>query len=318
MIWRSAVPCIPRARFVMALRLTTQALDAQTQSQRFSRALDDGLRALEEAADFQPRGSRLEAQLDLNQVVSTHRTVILKGTDLSSWTATAALQSYHVYAEQQLSRAGGHEVAAADALFGLARLQPFLTAGSGGQESSAGPIAMSLYQAALIIHPAHYLAANELAAMFVRYGQWQDAREVLRHATRVRPECPVLWENLAHIHDQLGERDLASLARHEWQAALESSKQQASTSTGPTVQWVDAGTFAASGRTDTDSIATPTTTAPPSAAAIADRSAADGWTKHRRVSRMPSAEEQPLSVGQRLRRRDVEDTPVREMSDRRR
>lgn len=241
-----------RARFIMALRLTTQALDAQTQTQQFSRALDNGLRALQEAADFQPQGSRLEAQLDLQQVVRTHRTVILKRTDLSSWTATAALQSYHAYAEQQLGRAGGHDMVAADALFGLARLQPFLTAGNANQESSAGPTAMSLYQSALIIQPAHCLAANELAAMFGRYGQWHDAREVLRHAVQVRPDSPVLWENLAHVHDRLGEQELAARARHEWQVAADASRQSAAANSGPAVQWVDAATFAATSRADVE------------------------------------------------------------------
>ena len=73
-----------RARFVMALRLITQSLDAQTGGHEHSRSLANGLQALEEAADFQPPGTQLEAQLNLPAIVSTHRTPVLQQEDLPS------------------------------------------------------------------------------------------------------------------------------------------------------------------------------------------------------------------------------------------
>jgi Flp pilus assembly protein TadD len=279
-----------RARFVMALRLITQSLDAQSGGGDFSQALANGLQALEEAADFQPSGARLEAELSLPAIVSTHRTPALQQEDLRNWTAMAALQRYHVYAEQQLTRAGGREMAAADALYGLARLQPYLATEASDQSSRSGPIAMSLYQAALMVEPQHYLAANELGALFARYGQWREAREALRHAVAVRPDCPVLWENLARVHDQLGERDLAQLALHEWQVALQYSRKSAAKSPAPKVQWVDAGAFAELSPNQSD--------APHAAPFAAGRDpAVPSNPSHSLLP--PSGQDNPLSVGQR-------------------
>ncbi len=279
-----------RAQFVMALRLITQSLDAQTGGHEHSQALADGLQALKEAADFQPPGTQLEAQLNMPAIVSTHRTPVLKQENLRNWTAMAALQRYHVYAEQQLTRAGGRELAAADALYGLARLQPFLAAEASNQAARSGPVAMSLYQAALMVEPRHYLAANELGALFARYGQWQEAREALRHAVAVRPDCPVLWENLARVHQQLGERDLAQLALHEWQVALQYSGQPAATSPAPQVQWLDAGTFAELSPNSSDA---------PSVAPFAAGPEQAVQSGSSQPTLLPSSQDNPLSVGQR-------------------
>jgi tetratricopeptide (TPR) repeat protein len=278
-----------RARFVMALRRITQSLDAQTGGNEHSQALANGFLALEEAGDFQPTGTRLEAQLNLPQIVSTHRTPALKQEDLTNWTAMGALQRYHAYAEQQLTRAGGREMSAADALYGLARIQPHLASPASDQAARSGPVAMSLYQAALTVEPQHYLAANELGALFARYGQWPEAREALRHAVAVRPDCPVLWENLARVHEQLGERDLAELALHEWQVAVRYSSQPQTPA--PQVQWVDAGTFAALSRDRQDA---------PNAAPLAatEPDAAVRSTGPQSLL-LPSNQDKPLSVGQR-------------------
>lgn len=88
--------------------------------------------------------------------------------DTSKLSPLAALQAYHAYAEQQLAIAGGHELTAADVLYGLAKLQPHLDVAGANQDSYDGPVAMSYYQAALLIYPDHYLAANELGVLFAR------------------------------------------------------------------------------------------------------------------------------------------------------
>ena len=81
-----------RAQFIMALRLLAQALDAEHQSQAYSRALAAGLRALEEAEDFIPGRFKREADLDLPEIVHSHRTPVLKGVALGSLTPLDAMQ----------------------------------------------------------------------------------------------------------------------------------------------------------------------------------------------------------------------------------
>jgi tetratricopeptide (TPR) repeat protein len=261
--------------------------------------LANGLLALEEAGDFQPRGTRLEAELDLAAVVSTHRTSILQTGDLDGWTAVSAMQYYHAYAEQQLRQAGGQEMAAADALYGLARLQPYLRTNTNDPHSRSGPIAMSLYRSALDIQPDHYLAANELGTLFVQYGQWQEARDVFQHAVRIRPECPILWENLARIHDQLGERDLAQLALHEWQVALRWTETPAKNSRSPQVRWVDPATFARRPRNEQADVNSAALRNENRSAAVRAEPTAPTHVDDERLVPLPSHEVEPRSLGQR-------------------
>jgi tetratricopeptide (TPR) repeat protein len=174
-----------------------------------------GLRALEEARDFQPSGSELEAALDLPRLISAHRTPVLHNKPIDYLTPLAALQAYHAYAEDQLALAGGHELVSADALYGLARLQDRLAISASDQSQRQGPVSMSLYQAALMIYPDHYLAANELGVLFARYGQLTDAREVLRHAVSISPSFPESWLNLSRVHERLGETTLAQRAHND-------------------------------------------------------------------------------------------------------
>ena len=54
-----------RAEFVAALRLLAQGLDAEHQTKAHSQSLSAALMALQEAEDFIPKGSQLEADLDL-------------------------------------------------------------------------------------------------------------------------------------------------------------------------------------------------------------------------------------------------------------
>ena len=228
-----------RAQFIKVLRLVSQSLDAQSNSKQHSEALAAGMRALKEAADFRPSGASLEANLDLGRLITSHRTPLLHDQDTSKLSPLAALQAYHAYAEQQLAIAGGHELTAADALYGLAKLQPHLDVAGANQDSYDGPVAMSYYQAALLIYPDHYLAANELGVLFARFGQLKDAREVLRFAASVNPDCAETWLNLARIHEKLGESDLAKLAHEEWRSLSGTAAPPDPAATGrPQVQWV--------------------------------------------------------------------------------
>ena len=234
-----------RAHFVKVVRLVSQALDAESGSKRYSQALAAGLRALDEAAHFRPRGARLEADLDIAQIVRTHRTPVLRQQDLGQVTSLAAMQMYHAYAEQQLAIAGGHELVAADAYYGLAKLQGHLDSGP-VNEIRVGPRAMIYYQTALIVCPKHFMAANELGVIFARFGQLEDAREVLRFGAREAPGFAELWFNLARVHERLGEDRLASLAMQEYELIRQQkgSPRAAVAKNRPTVEWMDPVAFA--------------------------------------------------------------------------
>jgi hypothetical protein len=90
--WYSA-----RSEFVQALRLISQALDTQAKQNVHSLALARGLRALEEADDFVPKGSRLEADLNVAAIVLSHETPVLKSA-ANQATPLVAVQRYYTYA----------------------------------------------------------------------------------------------------------------------------------------------------------------------------------------------------------------------------
>lgn len=232
-----------RAQFVKVLRLVSQSLDVEADSRVHSTGLAKGLRALKEANDFRPDGSQLEANLDLKRVVMSHRTPILKRHDLTRMSPLEAQQAYHAYAEEQLAIAGGHELSAADALYGLGKLQAHLDVGRTDRESQVGPTGMSLYQAALMIYPEHFMAANELGVLFAKFGQLKDAQFALEHAAKTNDEFPEPWLNLAKVHERMGDEELATLAMREYRMRV-AGRARGSNLRQPQIDWVDNETFA--------------------------------------------------------------------------
>ncbi len=238
-------PMAARVQFIQALRVVTQALDVQNGTHSHSQDLADAMAALREADDFMPRGSQLEANLDVPDIVAVHRTPALKDRDLANVTPLTALQQYYTLAQQKLTSACGGEPAAAHALYGLGKLYTALAGQSAESSRLNGPKAMVLHQAAVAVDPRNYRAANELGVMLARYGQLQDARAVLLHSLSVQ-QMPEAWHNLSVVHTRLGEIELAHRARYEWQLAIEQRTNGSGPAAGdgPAVRWVDAEEFA--------------------------------------------------------------------------
>ncbi|HWC89653.1 MAG TPA: hypothetical protein VG433_08360, partial [Pirellulales bacterium] len=89
-----------RSEFVQSVRLITQGLDAEQGSGRHGLALAAGMRAIEEADDLIPRGSKLEGEIDVYAVTRPHQTPVLKSIKPGELTVQAALQRYYAYAEE--------------------------------------------------------------------------------------------------------------------------------------------------------------------------------------------------------------------------
>ena len=239
-----------RAELIQSLRLVAQALDAQQGGDAHSAALARGMQALEEADDFAPKGTRLEADLNVAQIAKTHRTPVLKTEADAAVSPLMALQRYYTYAQQQLTTAGGELPVASHALYCLGKIQTVLADATPESQRLQGPKAMTFYQSALLVHGGNYLAANELGVMLARYGQLQDARRVLLHSVATRPHVEG-WHNLAVVHARLGEHELAQRADYERQLlASQQGNPGGTKSPLGEVQWVDARSFASHGVSD--------------------------------------------------------------------
>jgi tetratricopeptide (TPR) repeat protein len=269
---------LARAEFVAALELIAQANDAQRGTQFYSESLAAGLVALEESADFN-RPKPIGKSLDLERIVSGHRTRILSSEELRRITPVAAARRYYAYAQEQLAGASTGEPRCSIALFGLGKL-----AIANQQEQPARRLefiaqAMVLYQAALMADGANYRAANELGVILAMNGHLPQAKKLFVHSAKLSPH-PSTFRNLAFVHTRLGEPQLAQFAANRAQEMERAGFQRI----GPPIQWVDPVTFAGTTPPSTDAAMPPVAQKPvgaPTGAAQAPVSTADkeggGW-----------------------------------------
>jgi tetratricopeptide (TPR) repeat protein len=234
-----------RSEFITALRLVAQGLDTDGKSKIHGKSLAAGLTALKEAEDFLTGGARLEADLDLPAIIAGHGTPVLKDADIASVTALTALKSYFTFAQEKLAQAEGSEVAGSMALHALGKLHEELAKGKGPGTKAAGPKAIVFYQAALLVCPQNFMAANDLGVMLTRNGNYEDARKMLEYSLSLRKQSNV-WHNLAVVYEYLGRTDKAQQAQQQAIIALQmeqARRQNMLVGAGDQVCWVDENTF---------------------------------------------------------------------------
>jgi tetratricopeptide (TPR) repeat protein len=212
-----------RSEFLAALRLVAQGLDTERQTTMHGKALAAGLTALREAEDFIPRGSMVEANLDIPALAASHVTPVLKIADCTRTTSLAALKSYLTYAQQKFAEAAGREFAGSMALRALGKMHDELAKNQNSEIRAAGPKAVVFYQAALLVAPHNYMAANDLGVLYARAGNLRDAREILEHSAAIGRNATVL-NNLAAVYQRLGRNDLAARAKRESLLAIQAER----------------------------------------------------------------------------------------------
>jgi len=239
-----------RKEFIKALELVTQVLDAEHGTDLHSRSLASGLRALEEGDSFAPKGLRYETDIKITELIAVHKTPVLKAADTSQVTPIVALQSYYLYATEQLTKSGGYEPVASMALYGLARLESVPDRPTGVQKPMAGPKAIVFHQAALMIDRRNYLTANELGVLLIRCGRVEEGKDYLLHSLSISQQ-PETWHNLSMAYRNLGDLAAAEEAsqRHKALVAAEraSAGEGSHASAGEDnslIRWVDPETFA--------------------------------------------------------------------------
>lgn len=233
-----------RSEFIGALRLVAEGLDTEQKSNIHGQALVAALTAMKEAEDFLPLGSRLEADLNLSGIIGTHRTPVLKD-ETDNVTPMIALRRYLTYAQEQFAKAAGQEVAGSMALYAMGKLHNALADNKRLSTTASESKAVVFYQAALLVYPKNYMAANDLGVLLARCGNNTDARAMLERSVALSQQTTT-WQNLAVVYRQLGQPMLAERATQ--QAAMlrqaELAKRQVPRRTDGPVQWVDPQGFA--------------------------------------------------------------------------
>ncbi len=190
-----------RQEFLAILQLVAQSYDSQLGMKYHTKALANGLRALEEADDFVARDVEAAVDYNLQAFIAGHKTPVLKNEPTDELMPYVAMQRYYDYACQQLSIAGRGSSAASAAMFAIGRTETMLAGTSQGR-GVGGPKPLAYYHAALSVDPRNNPAANELGVMLARAGKVNEAHTVLASAAMVRP-TPALLNNLAQTKRML-------------------------------------------------------------------------------------------------------------------
>jgi tetratricopeptide (TPR) repeat protein len=235
-----------RSELISSLRLVAQGLDADGQTKNHGKSLAAGLTALKEAEEFIAGDVRMEADLNLPAIIAGHSTPVLKDADMGSVTSLTALKSYFTFAQEKLAQAAGSEVAGSMALRGLGKLHEALAKGKSPSTKAAAQKAIVFYQAALLVCPQNFMAANDLGVMLARNGNYENACKMLEYCLSLDKQS-IVWHNLAVVYEHLGRGDRARQAQQQAFIALQmeqARRQNMPLGAGEKVSWVDENAFA--------------------------------------------------------------------------
>lgn len=231
-----------RSRFVAVLRKIALAKDAEHSTDRHSVALAAGIRALDEAADFIPRGDALATDLDVHAIAQSHMTPLLKDEEHGRWALPhEAIARYHRYAQHKLAAAVSGDQAGSMALHGLGKSYARLA--TLGEAAEAERTSLTMYRSAVMAHEGNYLAANELGVGLAKAGRYKTAEKALQQAIACGGKSTV-YANLAVVQQKLGQTRLAQ-ATQDRAAQLASREMAAGDfSRERGVKWMEPAAFA--------------------------------------------------------------------------
>ncbi len=238
-----------RSEFVAALRLVAQGLDAQEHSSVHSQSLAAGLTALKEAQDFMPADARTRgrARSAGHRGRASHAGV--KGCSTRPTPGAGG-------GDGRIRPSPSSSWPRRRAARWPARwpLWPWKTARGLGRPERPGlqapePKAVAFFQAALLVYPQNYIAANELGVLLARNGDYAHARRMLEHSVSVGRTALGL-RNLASVYRRLGQPQLAELAGRQAAglAAAEAAHRDYRGSPTAAVRWVEPEVLARTAR----------------------------------------------------------------------
>ena len=233
-----------RSEFFGSLRLVAQGLDAEHKTNEHSRALASAVTALKESEDFLPDQARLGAEADVPALIAIHTTSVMK-EEAKDATALAALRNYLTFAQRQLAKAAGSEVAGSMALQSLGKLHAAMAQKRYASVIAPESKAMVFYQAALLSYPNNYMAANDLGVLMAQCGRYADAKVMFERSVAVRPQS-TSWQNLAVVYRQMQEPLRAERAASQAAVVRQNElaqRRMSATASNDVVQWVDSQTF---------------------------------------------------------------------------
>jgi len=236
-----------RQELIEVLRMISQGKDAEQGIRERTESLAQGLRALEEAEDFAPRGIQLEADLAIDVLCASHRTPIAaqlaKQIDSQKVLPHQMMNSYYRYAQLKLAAAVAGEPAGSMALHALGKLATQLGHVEPEKHRLSQRRAIAFQRAALLAHRENHLAAHELATLLADAGHFVEAEKLLRQVA-IRDPNAVVLRNLSIVQEKLGLMQQATVSTN-----LAHQMLQRGASGTNNVQWISPQDFSRTGGT---------------------------------------------------------------------
>ncbi len=208
--------------FYAALRIIAISNDKQTGTNHYSQALAEAVVAMKEAQDFVGAELESEAFLNVASTVETHQSSIIKPTDLDKISPRQAVQQYFLFAQARLDQAGGRNVVSAEAFCCLGKLNTSMRQAESSPQAMEVAKAIAFHRAALLSDPDNSKSANELGVLMAKIGQL-DSAVALFQQSLIKNPTPQTWINLARIHHQKGEFELAKAAEDQYQTLMQAA-----------------------------------------------------------------------------------------------
>jgi hypothetical protein len=205
-----------RNEFIQVLRMIAEAKDQKHGAARRTIALANGLRALEEAADFVPHGPELDADVNVAVIVSSHRTPVGRTPEAEGLMPQQLADLYFAYAQSELGASVAGEPAGSMALYALGKLYSQLGRVESEKYLQADRCAFALQHAALLARDDNHLAAHELGVLLAESGHFVESEYLLSQVAAKQPH-PVVFRNLARVQRKLGREQLAAASEQQAQ-----------------------------------------------------------------------------------------------------
>lgn len=228
-----------RGEFLHVLWMIAEDADQARGDRRSTTALASGLRALEEANDFAPRGAELDAEASLAVILSSHRTPVAKSVGMSDVSPPQLADLYFRYGQLQLGAAVAGEPAGSMALHALGKLYSQLGRTEPESHPHADRQAFAYQQAALLARDDNHLAAHELGVLLAETGHYVESEHLLSQVASREPH-PMVLRNLSRVQRRLGRDHLAVVNERQAEALA------AGRPSGGSVVWVPPATLAQS------------------------------------------------------------------------
>ena len=225
-----------KQEFLSALKLVAQSIDQMRGGDMYANAFFEAVQAIRESDDFYNAQAQQHRKVDVVAIAKGHRSKVTDPSYLKGLNPMQAMQMYYDFVQDRLVACSGNTIVAGEALYCLGKLHQVNSKDpiDGSQIDNAKSVVY--YNAAVNCDPKNYKSANELGVLLARSGRLVESKNLFLSSLKVHQVSKV-WANLASVHRQLGENDLAQLADTEYRRMLE----------GPAANriiWVQPETFA--------------------------------------------------------------------------